>query len=561
MTTDRKLLFGKVLVAIDNSPFSEPCSSAAVSLARESGGAVTGIHVYAGRMHERRFHQMEATLPEKYLDDDELERQRTIHNSLIGLGLKLISDCYLDRLEEMCRADEIPFTRKTLDGKNWERLAEEINTSSYDLVVMGARGHGTAESNGLGSVCLRTLRHTRTNTLVLKNPAAFNNGAGGNIVVALDGSEEAFGGLLLAVAIGKAFDRTVEAVAAFDPYFHYEVFSSLVEVLSPGAAKVFRFKEQERLHEEIIDTGLARLYRTHLDIAERLAAEHGVKLETRLLTGRAADEVAEYVRSSDPWLVVTGRIGVHSGEDMDIGSLTEHLLRFVSCNVLVASQRFAPPFDLIGEVAVRWTEDADIILKRTPAEFRGAMRLMVHKLAIEQGHTVVTASLVQQAMALLHPRPDGMERMGAAATAVAVDALTKDGDTVYLCRSCGHATRRVRPTECPACGAGGGTFLAVTPEELEAQVAAEGGSHDGKSFDGRTVRWSDAAMRWVEEIDDRLRRTRARQRIEKASRRASLPVITLDFARDHASTRQGARSKSAPRSRPNMTIERKSKST
>jgi hypothetical protein len=54
-----------------------------------------GCHVYAAKMHDYRFKQMEYTLPEEYLEETELERQRKIHDSLITMGLKLISDSYL----------------------------------------------------------------------------------------------------------------------------------------------------------------------------------------------------------------------------------------------------------------------------------------------------------------------------------------------------------------------------------------------------------------------------------------------------------------------------------
>ena len=39
---------------------------------------------------------MKYTLAEEYIDEVELERQRKIHDSLITMGLKLISDSYLD---------------------------------------------------------------------------------------------------------------------------------------------------------------------------------------------------------------------------------------------------------------------------------------------------------------------------------------------------------------------------------------------------------------------------------------------------------------------------------
>jgi len=45
------------------------------------------------------------------------------------------------------------------------------------------------------------------------------------------------------------------------------MFNGIVGVLNEKASKIFRFKEQEQLHEEIIDTGLAKIYQSHLEIA------------------------------------------------------------------------------------------------------------------------------------------------------------------------------------------------------------------------------------------------------------------------------------------------------
>ncbi|MFQ5860210.1 MAG: universal stress protein [Dehalococcoidia bacterium] len=527
------IVFKKIYVAVDNSPFSDACCTAAVSLARAFGSQIVGCHVYAARMHERRFRHMEATLPEEYLTDKELERQRTIHDSLITLGLQLISDCYLDALERRCQEAEVPFTRKTFDGKNWERLVEDINGSGYDLVILGAHGHGATRGDSVGSVCLRVLRRTRTDALVIKEPEAFQDGAGRGILVALDGSQEAFGALQAALALGKAYQRPVEAVAAYDPYFHYAVFHRMVEVLSEEAARVFRFKEQERLHEEIIDTGLARLYQTHLEVAQRVAAAEGVSLTTTLLTGHAAEEVLAYAKRTHPWLLLLGRIGAHSREEMDIGSVTEHLLRFVSCNLLVASRRFSPPLEVWGSSAVRWTQEAEDVLARAPEEYRGALRLLIHGLALEQGHTVVTASLAREAVELLRPRQEQIQRMGEAALSVAKEVLRKGPATVYLCPRCGHAARGQMPVACSACHQDGQAFLRVEPDALEAAAQAQGGIEEEQAFDGRSVRWSRAALRALRYIEDPYRRSRARLRIEKAARLAKIPVITLEFALRH----------------------------
>ena len=64
---------------------------------------LVGCHVYAAKLHDYRFRQMEYTLPEEYIDEAELERQRKIHDSLITMGLKLISDSYLDGMSRQLR--------------------------------------------------------------------------------------------------------------------------------------------------------------------------------------------------------------------------------------------------------------------------------------------------------------------------------------------------------------------------------------------------------------------------------------------------------------------------
>ena len=51
------------------------------------------------------------------------------------------------------------------------------------------------------------------------------------------------------------------------------------------------------------------------------------------------------MRKENPWLLIVGRIGVHSDEDMDIGSNTENLLRAATCNILVSNRKYVPPID------------------------------------------------------------------------------------------------------------------------------------------------------------------------------------------------------------------------
>src|SRR2546426_6311304 len=89
-------MYKTIYVPVDNSDYSNLALDVGVSLAKTFGAKLVGSHVYAAKMHDKRFKQMEAGLPEEYHDENELERQRQIHDSLITRGPQIITQSYLD---------------------------------------------------------------------------------------------------------------------------------------------------------------------------------------------------------------------------------------------------------------------------------------------------------------------------------------------------------------------------------------------------------------------------------------------------------------------------------
>ncbi|MDP2787430.1 MAG: universal stress protein [Pseudomonadota bacterium] len=387
-------MYRSIYLPLDNSAHSLKGVEIAIALATTTGAALTGSHVYAAKLHDRRFRQMEGGLPEPYRKEEKLVEQRDIHDDLITRGLEVISDSFLDVFSSRCAAAGIKGRRVTLEGKNWQRLVEDIATSDCDLVVMGALGLGVVPSSQVGSVCERVARRLDRDLLVVRQV----EDAPGPIVVALDGSPQSWGSLLIALDLAETFGREVEAVSAFDPHFHYVAFNSIAKVLSSEAAKVFRFEEQEKLHEEIIDSGLAKIYQGHLDVAARLAAERGVPLTLRLLAGKAFEQLLHYCLERQPWLLVLGRIGIHSEAGMDLGSATENLLRQAPCNLLLSARCFTPPEDHIADITMAWTEEAEARMARVPDFARGIAKKAVVKHALAQGHTVVTSDVIDACM-------------------------------------------------------------------------------------------------------------------------------------------------------------------
>jgi len=391
----------RILVALDASEYADRALAEAVSLANTADGVITGIHAYAAQLHDRRFRQMEGGLPEKYLEEKEMEHQRDVHDDLITRGLNIISDSYHDVAQTVCDAAERPFRRLSPEGKNYSCVVEAAGSGDFGVLALGALGLGAVQGSTIGTVCERVVRRSAIDVLVVKDP---NLAIGdGPIVVGLDGSSRSFGAFKTAMDIGKRLSVPVHAVAAYDPYYHYVAFNKISGVLSEEAGKVFRFKEQERLHEELIDEGIAKIYQSHLDVAEQIAGDGGVDLVCKLLEGKPFIAIRDYLKEVGASLLVVGKTGVHADTELDIGGNTENLLRLAPCHVWIGQVQYDPPLDVVAEETTAWSEEAEAVLARAPSFVQGMARTAILRSAHEKGHTFITANFVEEVASQLMP--------------------------------------------------------------------------------------------------------------------------------------------------------------
>ncbi len=391
----------RILVALDQSDYANQAVCQALRLAKSADGAITGIHAYAAKLHDRRFKQMEGGLPERYQREKEMEQQREVHEDLIGMGLGIISDSYHDAAGERCAEADVPFERLSPEGKNYTCIVDALNTGEHDVLALGALGLGAVAGSTIGSVCERVVRRSPIDCLVIKDR---NREIGdGPIVVGMDGSPQSFGALRTALDIGRRLDVPVHVVAAYDPYYHYVAFNKIAGVLSDEAGKVFRFKEQEQLHEELIDDGIAKIYQAHLNVAVIVAAAEGMEITAKLVAGKPHQAIRKYLKTEDASLLVIGKIGVHADGDLDIGSNTENLLRSAPCHVWIGQATHRPPLDVIAEETIMWSDEAEEKIDRAPDFVRGIARTAVIREAHAAGHTFITTRFVDEVMKKLMP--------------------------------------------------------------------------------------------------------------------------------------------------------------
>lgn len=393
--------YQEILVGVDASDHANQGIKDAIDIGNLFAATVTGAHVYAAQMHDRRFRQMEGGLPEQFKEETELEKQRDIHDSLITNGLSVITDSYLDQVDIQCQRSNLNYRRRSLEGKNYRELVREANSGRYDLLIMGSRGLGAVQSSRIGTVCERVCRRSDIDTLIIKNPD--RSLRDGPILVAVDGSARAYGGLLTGLSLAIRWQLPLHVISAYDPYYHYVAFNRIAEVLSEEAGKIFRFKEQEKLHEDIIDSGLAKIYQGHLDVSESIASEYQVEISTTLLDGKPHEAISNHVAVIDPSVLIVGKLGIHADAELDIGGQAENLLRSVNCAMLLSQRSFTPKTELLAKASTSWTHQAEQRMEKVPEFVRGMARLAVLRFAQEQGHTVITESIVEQATESLCP--------------------------------------------------------------------------------------------------------------------------------------------------------------
>ena len=433
-------MYREIFVPVDNSPHSDWAVDRAIELCRKTGGRITGNHVYAARLHDVRFRQLETGLPAQFQTPDEIKKQRKIHDKLIEKGLQLIADSFLDQFGKRCEAAGVPLTRQLLEGINYEEIVNEVNRGAgrlpgligfdpnraagydggervrgdvrvgengrlvaeeedaaarlvgssgrqYDVLAIGAHGLGRQPYSQLGGVVARVLRGVEKDVLIVRDDRPF---AGGRFLVCVDGSSYGYRAMRVALELAQAFGGSLFACSAFDVEYHHVVFHNIKDVLSYQASKVFKFEEQEELHNNIIDKGLLKLCQANLKRAEVIAREFpDVPLKTQILIGKPFQVIMQWAEEIQPSLLVLARHGAHRIEGTHLGSQAENLLRLAPCNVLLAGTVGIRPEDIPwieedGVAGLPWAPEAEVRILRVPPFAQGIARRAVEEYVLEQ---------------------------------------------------------------------------------------------------------------------------------------------------------------------------------
>jgi nucleotide-binding universal stress UspA family protein len=362
-----------------------------------------------------------------------------VHDKLIEKGLQLISDSFLDQTAKACDAAGVPLTRQLLEGLHYEEIIREANAGhgrlpsligfdpniadkydggdtvrsdvaidedgriiaedeeqdeklagssgrKYDLMVIGAHGIGKQPYSQLGGMVSRAIRGVEKDILIVRDDKPL---AGGDWIVCVDGSSYSYKAMRLALEMAQDFGAKLHVCAAFDVEYHHAVFGNIKDILSVQASKVFKFEEQEELHNNIIDKGLLKLAQANLKRAQIIADEFPeVEVETQILIGKPFQCILQWVEELDPSLLVLARHGGHRIEGTDMGSQADNLCRLAPGNILLIGTLDVRPDDIPwieedGETGLEWSPDAEVRILRVPPFALGIARKAVEEYVLD----------------------------------------------------------------------------------------------------------------------------------------------------------------------------------
>jgi len=511
-------VYREIFVPVDNSQHSDWAVDRAIEMCRKSDGRITGNHVYAARLHDVRFRQLETGLPAQFQTPEEIKKQRKIHDKLIEKGLQLIADSFLDQLGKRCEAAGVALTRQLLEGINYEEIVNEVNRGAgrlpgligfdpnraagydggdkvrsdvklgengrlvaeeedsaarlvgssgrqYDLLALGAHGLGRQQFSQLGGVAARVLRGVEKDVLIVRDQQPLT---GGRFLVCVDGSSYSYKAMKSALELAQEFGASLYVCSAFDVEYHHVVFHNIKDVLSYQASKVFKFEEQEELHNNIIDKGLLKLCQANLKRAEVMAQQFpDVPIKTQILIGKPFQVIMQWADEIKPTLLVIGRHGAHRIEHTELGSQSENLVRLAPCNVLLTGVVGVRPEDIPwieedGQAGLPWAPEAEVRILRVPPFAQGIARRAVEEYVLEKAGNggpppTVTNKWLDEAIQKLLPTHMQLIMGIGSAEEIAL-AEVKAGEQMKATKVQGHDTDPEPPvpqieTKCPVTGA------------------------------------------------------------------------------------------------------------
>lgn len=294
----------KIICAVDGSQFSRWSTEALAVFASRPPKTLVLLHVLdTGRLRARgRRERVDLTRSLSAVQQE---------------GANLLRHAAQEARAALGQPADAPSTKiETVlaQGPAADTIVRQATRRRVDLVVLGSRGLSDISGFLLGSVSRQVVAQARCPVLVIKRQMA----GAARVVLALDDSKHARGaaGFLREGLLGEETQLTVVSVVP--------------PVATDIAARVLPAKQIDQL-EKPAQAEAQRLLAKWRETFLR----DGCAVSTEMLTGHPSQTLITHLDRTHPDLVVVGSRGLTGTERLQLGSVSEALVKYAPCSVLV----------------------------------------------------------------------------------------------------------------------------------------------------------------------------------------------------------------------------------
>jgi nucleotide-binding universal stress UspA family protein len=302
VTATRRSTLRKILVPLDGSTLAEEALSVAGPLAHRTGAEIHLMSVQPPALSAgAQFGLADTDAQPVYGEREHIE-------------------AYLAMMAaRLARVEGVHAVPAVLEGSPSDLLTQYAKAAQIELIVMTTHGRGGFSRLCLGSVADDLVRRVTVPVLLLRHGAHPDGAKFRRIVVALDGTEQSERSLGPALALSATDDVQYTLVRVVQP------------LPPPMVTPVGLYPPTDR---DTIEQ-LAEQAGSYLEkVAGGLRAQ-GLAVETRVLVGRAADEVVGLAEKDHAQLIVVGTRAARGVDRLLLGSVADLVVRGATQPVLV----------------------------------------------------------------------------------------------------------------------------------------------------------------------------------------------------------------------------------
>jgi nucleotide-binding universal stress UspA family protein len=279
--------YKKILVAVDGSESSKNAFIQACKVAHENGSWLTVV----------------TTIP-LYQDQFEvLSTKEKVTKALREEGEKILT-----AIKQIADAEHAFIHKKLEEGSPVDTIIDIAEEGNYDLIVMGRRGKSHLEKTLVGSVTARVIGNSQRDVLVVPLDASLG---WDSILLATDGSKHSRIASEKSVDLAASYGAKIRAVSVVD------------------VTEEFYSEAPDAVDELVIK---AKGYVN--DVREK-AESRNVTIETLVREGETYKIITDLARDSGAHIIIMGSHGRTGVRRLLMGSITEKVIGYAPCPVLV----------------------------------------------------------------------------------------------------------------------------------------------------------------------------------------------------------------------------------